>query len=153
MFQTHANAVALGSFDEGCSHHPGDHRVLGVIFVVASAEWIALDVDGGCQENVDAVGFHLLAHGFAHFIGKLRVPGRSKDGACREGRGVVTVTVTCAKGVDTQSRRAVGHDDSRDTETGNGKCGAGSTGHDAAYTPYHRAVAVADEHAGTVYEV
>jgi len=108
MFRGGAHAVALDAPDHGSGHHTGDQRIFGVVFEVAPAEGIALDVKGGAQQHIGAVVEDLAAHGLTHLFDQPGIPGGGHEGTDGKGRTEIGAVVALSAGRDSQSGRAIG---------------------------------------------
>ena len=115
------DALRLHAFHHGRRHPARDEGVLRVVLEVPAPERVAVDVEGGPEEDVDAVLLDLVAHGAADALDEVGVPGRGEERLDREGRAVVRARgVSLALRLDPQAGRAVGDDDRGDSEPGDG---------------------------------
>src|SRR5207302_2884658 len=64
--------------------------VLGVALEVASAKWMAVDVDGGCQQYVRALRARFFGQHASDATHQIAIPGCSQRGATREAGGSAT---------------------------------------------------------------
>ena len=77
-----ADALRLDGGDHRDRELAGQERVLGEVLEVASAQWGALHVDAGPEDDRDALHARLLRQGRADLGDQVAVPGR-RDGAGR----------------------------------------------------------------------
>ena len=132
-----ACSLALHALDIGGGNLSCEEGILGVILEVTSAEGIAVEVHTWAENHVAAVFLGLVADGFTNLAHELGVPCGSETGADGEGGGVVGLVGTLARGVDTDTGRAVGEYGGRDAETGDGRrCTCGSC-HEVGLAAYN----------------
>lgn len=89
---------------------PGYARVFTVVFEVAAAKRVALDVEAWSEDDVASVFQGLIAYGLAYLVDQLRVPCRGETCAYRKSRSIISLGRPLAGGVDVYSRRTVGED-------------------------------------------
>ena len=70
-----AHALGLHAGDDADCLMAGQIRVFGPVFEAAAAERVALDVDAGTEDDGHLLLDAFLAHGFAHPVDELGVPG------------------------------------------------------------------------------
>ena len=153
VFDAGPHAVALHAAHVGSSHLAAHHGVFGVILKVASAQRVAVDVEGRCQQDVGSVLQHLVANGFADVLHQVRVPRRRQQGADGEVGAVIRGRVALALGVYAQTGRPVGQYNGRDAQALDGIGGSGSSGHDVARLSDDGTVAGEPAHAGADEQV
>ena len=143
------HVVALDAPDVCGGHVTGEDGILGEILEITSAQRVAVDVDTGGKDDVDAVFKNFVAHCRGHLLHQVHVPGGGDKRADRETGTVERVGSTLAGGLDTEAGRAVGENCVGNAETGDGAGVAGSAGHlvDEAGgdTLHHRGLCAADE--------
>ncbi len=74
MFQAGAGAGALHAFDEMDCHLAGLIRVFGIIFKIAAAKRVALDIHAGAKQHGNIFGATFKANGMAHFFNQTAIP-------------------------------------------------------------------------------
>ena len=70
-----AHALGLHAGDDTYGLMAGQIWVFGPVFEAAAAERVALDVDAGAEDDGHLLLDAFLAHGFAHPVDELGVPG------------------------------------------------------------------------------
>ena len=74
MFDGRSDPVpALDASCEGCRHFSADERILGIVFEVAAAERIAVDIHARCKPEGHAELLQLCADHASHFLEKRRI--------------------------------------------------------------------------------
>lgn len=109
-----ADTALLYAGDVPGADPSGQVRVLAVGLEVAAAERGAVEVDGGGEEDVDALAAGLLGEQHACAAGEFRVPGGGQGG--RGGQGDRRVVGAPAHAPDTD--RAVRHDEGVQADLG-----------------------------------
>lgn len=109
-----ADAAGLDAVHIAGSDPPGEIRVLAVRLEVPAAQRGAVQVDGGREEDVDALAAGLLGQQHACPAGQFGVPGGGEGG--RGGQGDGGVVGGPAGAADTD--RAVGHDEGPQPDLG-----------------------------------
>ena len=87
MLERAADALALGTLDEGGGEHAGEEGILGEVLEVAAAEGRAVEVDGRPEPEADAIFTDFLADGLADLLEETHVPGAGEEGSGGEGSG------------------------------------------------------------------
>ena len=87
VLEAHADAPSLHAHDIRLRHLARNDGVLGKVFEVAPVACIPLDVDAGCEQNVDIPIIALIGERLAHALRKLYIPGICEhfDGRKRHG--------------------------------------------------------------------
>src|SRR5690606_19189511 len=89
MLDRRPHAPRLQPLDEGRRQLAREQRVLRVVLEVASAQWGALEIDPGSEQNIYARGARLVAERRADASGELLVPARGdRDRRGKAGRGI-----------------------------------------------------------------
>ena len=106
---------------------PGQKGVFGKIFEVTAAQRRALHVDAGAEDEVYLQSNCLLGQRLTYLVQQIHVPGGGQaGGGGKAGSGQTLLH----QGVDVRQAanavRAVGHEQWRDIEAGNGRCGPGA---------------------------
>ena len=112
MLDAGADALTLQPGDVGDGHARGQVGVFGEALEVAAAQRRAVDVDGGAEQHLRALGFGLLGQRLPDALDQRRVPGRGQHGPGGEGRR----RHAAGEGVAPRPVRAVGHLQRRNTE-------------------------------------
>ena len=113
--------LGLHAVHHGRRHPARQERVLRVVLEVPPAERVAVDVERGPEEHVDAVLLRLVAHGAAHALHEVGVPRRGEERLDRErGAEVRARRVPFALRLDPEAGGAVGDDDRGDSEPADG---------------------------------
>ena len=111
VFGARANPFALHTVDVGDGELAGEERVFAERFEVAATEWVASEVDRGCEQNVRALPFRLASEqrtGLGYEVSVERGAEADRSGKAhgrRPGGGVTAGAV-----------RAIGHLDRTDPE-------------------------------------
>ena len=87
VLEADADAPALHPFDIALRHLARQERVFGKILEVAAVVRVALDVDPGREEDIDAAVITLVGERLARAAGKRRVPGVGEQLHGGEGDG------------------------------------------------------------------
>ncbi len=111
-----ADAAVLDAVHVAGADGAGEVRVLGVALEVPAAERGAVQVDGGGQQDVDALAAGLLGEEAAGAAGERGVPGGGERG--RGGQGDRGVVGGPAHAADPDG--AVGHDEGLEPDPGDG---------------------------------
>ena len=102
-----SHTLRLQSSDDGGRHVTRQQGVFGVVFKIAPIERIALDVETGCQQHVDAVRVEFLTHRSTHLSYQFVIPSRGQQRGHREACTVILARISLSHGINTQSRRAI----------------------------------------------
>ena len=86
VFQTRHGSRRLHALHILGDHRRGEQRIFAHVFEVASVLRVAVDVHARTQQDFDASGAALFAHGFGITIGQRRVEGRCEGDRARKGR-------------------------------------------------------------------
>ena len=87
VFEAGGNALALDAAHIRRRHLAREVRILRKILEIASAKRIALDVESGSEQHVDALRRGFLAQKLAHSLAQFLVPGVCHGGGCGEAGG------------------------------------------------------------------
>ena len=117
MLDGSSDAIGLDAPYIGCAHLARKQRILGEILVIASVQWIPVQVLPGSQQYIYTILKHLIPNRFRRLLHKFEVPGRSQQRTDRESRRIVRIRVSFPCRIDAQSGRTVGQDGIRDAET------------------------------------
>ena len=98
----------LDAVDEASGHASGEDRVLREILEVASAQWGALDVESGPEQDVDAQSTRFEAESLTHLTSEVRIPGGREGGGRRETGRLLGLGDAEVVGVPELSAHAVG---------------------------------------------
>ncbi len=101
-----AAVYGLYAVGHGSSHLTGEQRILGVVFKVASAERIAVDVHARCKPQGYVEFIHFFRYGFADFVHHFFVPGLGKQRADGES-GTELIIVFCALDIGISGKETV----------------------------------------------
>ena len=82
MFQRSTYPLRLYATDHGNRHLARQIRVFRIILKIASAQRVALDIDGGGQQHIRPVFQHFISHRRPDLLIQLRIP-RSRQSRCR----------------------------------------------------------------------
>ena len=74
MLGRRAHILRLDSANHGGGHLAGDQRIFRVVLEVSATQWIAMQVQGRCQKDIDAIGRRFRPHGLAHTFDQRIVP-------------------------------------------------------------------------------
>ena len=132
-----AYALALYALDDRRAYQSRHDRVFRVVFEVASAERVAVQVHAWSQHDVDTIFQRLVADGLSHLFHQVGVPRRCQTRADGESRGIERLGSAVAVGVDVYPGRSVGHHGGRDAQPVDGHGGARSPGHQFLLVTQH----------------
>ena len=135
--------------DVGSSYLTRQQRVFTIVFEVATAKRIAMQIHARTQNDVATIFFRLLTDGFAHLGYQIGIPCRSQAGTDRECRGIVSLIATLADRVDTNTGRTIGQYRGGNTQAGNFGSGTGGTRHQFGFAAYDSTCA--EEIVGSAY--
>ena len=82
-----AHALGLHAGDDAHGLMAGKIRVFGPVFEATAAKRVALDVDAGAENDRHFLLDAFLAHGLAHLVDELGIPGAGQAGRRREAGG------------------------------------------------------------------